>query len=938
MDELEVSNTARSAEWVTTSYNSQNNPSSFYSVGAEEGKGPVVFNPSPPEGATGVSVSLSQLSFDLTFGAPMNYYVRTYPNIGSGSGTNVGNGSYTVSVSGLEHFTTYAWHVNATDGTNWTNKTYTFSTSGLSNFNPANEGWLYRKKISADHTKVAADLTNFPMLIDVTDSDLASHARADGRDILFMDGSGMASKLSHEIERYSGGHLTAWVRLPSLSSTTDTEICLYYGKPAASQQEDATGVWGSNFKMVQHLEETSGAVLDSTSNGISGSPVGGVTQNTNGKINGACYFDGTNDHIDFGDSLDITEGGATWSLWVKLDETRIHRLMGKGSNGILIQWYYGGPIPAGVLEIGNVADWNNRASYTIAQNTSWHYVVGVFDDAVSKYKIYLDGALLAEGTSVSSLPANNGESYVVGTGYVHDFFTKGTIDEVCVSSVARSAAWIRTCYNNQYTPSTFYDMGVEESAGAPVVSDPSPADGAVNVPVSLSQLSFRLTDYQSNLMNYTVSTFPNIGSGSGTNVGNGVYTVPASGLIYSTVYTWQVRVTDGTSWTNETYSFSTQSASMFDPSTQGWQYRRKIVIDHTRVYGNLMSFTLLINMTDSSLGSHARTDGHDILFMNAPGTASKLDHEIELYSSGQLTAWIRVPNLSNTTDTEIYMYYGKLTATSQENAAGVWDSDFRMVQHFNETSGTVGDSTSNGINGIPTGGVTQNAEGKISRAAWFNGVNGYVNFGDVLDITTGGAAWSAWIKFDEAKVHRFIGKGEFGILVQWFRDVEGVCELQAGNIGDWSNRAVYQHAQDTNWHYVAAVFDNATNKYKLYLDGILVTEGPASSLPTDNNADFVIGSGWTNAADGFTKGTIDEVQVSSTARSSAWIRTCYNNQYSPSSFYIMGNEEGAGAPAISDPSPADGAVNVPVSLSQLSFRLTDYQSNLMNYTVSTRFR
>jgi hypothetical protein len=78
----------------------------------------------------------------------------------------------------------------------------------------------------------------------------------------------------------------------------------------------------------------------------------------------------------------------------------------------------------------------------------------------------------------------------------------------------------------------------------PDVSPISPAKGAVNVSTSLSQLSFRLNHPYGQTMNYTVTTTPNIGSGSGTNVGNGIRTVAISGLSPSTTYRWQVTATD----------------------------------------------------------------------------------------------------------------------------------------------------------------------------------------------------------------------------------------------------------------------------------------------------------------------------------------------------------------------------------------------------------
>jgi hypothetical protein len=39
-------------------------------------------------------------------------------------------------------------------------------------FDPFMEGWTCRKQITIDHTKVAGDLTDFPVLISITDASL----------------------------------------------------------------------------------------------------------------------------------------------------------------------------------------------------------------------------------------------------------------------------------------------------------------------------------------------------------------------------------------------------------------------------------------------------------------------------------------------------------------------------------------------------------------------------------------------------------------------------------------------------------------------------------------------------------------------------------------------------------------------------------------------
>jgi len=95
-----------------------------------------------------------------------------------------------------------------------------------------------------------------------------------------------------------------------------------------------------------------------------------------------------------------------------------------------------------------------------------------------------------------------------------------------------------------------------------MISSESPPNGAAGVAVSLSTLSFDLTNFQGNPMNYTVSTMPNTGGGSGINVSDGRYSVPVRGLSYSTTYLWVVNVTDGDLCNATTFTFTTQASQL----------------------------------------------------------------------------------------------------------------------------------------------------------------------------------------------------------------------------------------------------------------------------------------------------------------------------------------------------------------------------------------
>jgi len=96
----------------------------------------------------------------------------------------------------------------------------------------------------------------------------------------------------------------------------------------------------------------------------------------------------------------------------------------------------------------------------------------------------------------------------------------------------------------------------------PIISAPSPGDKAVDVLQTLSELTFTLIDHQGDTLDYTVETFPDIGSDFGTVPSGTPISVSIDPLSYSQVYSWQVNVTDGTHWTNRTFIFRTEYESV----------------------------------------------------------------------------------------------------------------------------------------------------------------------------------------------------------------------------------------------------------------------------------------------------------------------------------------------------------------------------------------
>jgi len=109
-----------------------------------------------------------------------DWSIETSPDVGNNAGTGDSNGSKSCAISGLSFGITYYWYVNATDPSgsgHWNNETFVFTMES----EPGpwwNSDWSFRKNLTIDHTLVAEDLVNFPVLVNITgDSDLSIDAQ-----------------------------------------------------------------------------------------------------------------------------------------------------------------------------------------------------------------------------------------------------------------------------------------------------------------------------------------------------------------------------------------------------------------------------------------------------------------------------------------------------------------------------------------------------------------------------------------------------------------------------------------------------------------------------------------------------------------------------------------------------------------------------------------
>ena len=339
----------------------------------------------------------------------------------------------------------------------------------------------------------------------------------------------------------------------------------------------------------------------------------------------------------------------------------------------------------------------------------------------------------------------------------------------------------------------------------------------------------------------------------------------------------------------------------------GWGYRKLITVSSSKVSGgvNLSSFPIMINTTDASWrvtgsgGNVGQADGGDILFTLVDGT-TKIDHEIESYTSasGALVAWVEIPTLSASSNTQIYIYYGNASSSNEWNISGTWNSNYVAVWHFNND---FGDSTINNNDASNSG--STNTSGIAAGARDFNGSSNYINtnyspsFSSNQDFTI-----SVWTSPDTATGRDLIfgsedADGSPHTEVNWRDDTNIVGfhlrdDANSGSAPDCSNTTV----NNGTFHQITYVHDdNASPSLVTYFDGAALCNNAANNAngahthgcPLFLGASNLCGTG----AQGFLNGQIDEVRISNSLRSAGWIQTSYNSISSPSTFYSVGAEE-----------------------------------------------
>ncbi len=331
--------------------------------------------------------------------------------------------------------------------------------------------FTYYSPIDFDHIAVPSDQTDFPILISLTDARFKTVANSghvqnsSGFDIRPYTSSALSSAYTYELERYnaSTGEVIMWVKIPTLSHTTNTVVYLAYGDSGISTDGSSSSTWSNSFVSVHHLKDgTTLSVVDSAH--ALGTTNHSATA-TSGQIDGAASFVSASSQYAEITAISIGTTGFTFSALVNgtsfpnAYNTPIGvNCSGNGnemyvkSNGKLAMYVQAGP----------TRSYDGTGSHTLSTSTWYHITMTYSASAglVGYVNGASDGTATANGSVTASTSAMIGQDPITASR-----FWNGKLDEVRTASVARSSDWIAIESANQLTPGAVLTLDTEVSIG-----------------------------------------------------------------------------------------------------------------------------------------------------------------------------------------------------------------------------------------------------------------------------------------------------------------------------------------------------------------------------------------------------------------------------------------------------------------------------------------
>jgi len=368
--------------------------------------------------------------------------------------------------------------------------------------------WNNHIKFKIDHSRISEDLYNFPVRVNISSSSGITDLDLSG----FFDEMGELDKkkiaisqdehnqLFVEIQQWDiiNKSIQLWFKIPHLHKDQETFFYLFYdntqidndtyvgtiGSSAAQQ------VWDSNFIAVYHFQETTGQLLDSTSNGLDSIIITNFSesQRTNQGPIGNCYkFEGAQsitmpnvsnfrpNEISIEVLCKISAGNVDWA--------RIIDRMYYPYYGYALGINTTGKVYFHMIDTAVVS--NAIASSIITEGDGkWHNYGSSFDKSLTSNncRIVVDATLDSNKTTHLNIRNYEWEHLMFGYGWIHKSYYKGEMCEVRLSNVPRSDNWlITTKYSNNDELFTYYPPNEQYSISGQTTRTGSPISASIRL-------------------------------------------------------------------------------------------------------------------------------------------------------------------------------------------------------------------------------------------------------------------------------------------------------------------------------------------------------------------------------------------------------------------------------------------------------------------------
>ena len=345
----------------------------------------------------------------------------------------------------------------------------------------------------------------------------------------------------------------------------------------------------------------------------------------------------------------------------------------------------------------------------------------------------------------------------------------------------------------------------------------------------------------------------------------------------------------------------------------GWGRSCELQIQASKIDATLAYFPVLFEysnlpteMFDADGSYPGLEGGGDIRFSSNESGSTQLACEIVSFhidntpTNGYAEIWVEVPSISSSVTTSIWVWYNKAAESQPAEGATYgkhdnWDDGggdyFKLVQHMDGTGTTLTDSTgySNDATKSASTEPAESAAGQIRECQSFDGGGAGDDFVTVeshasLDFTTA-ITMEAWCYLTSAapQYHKIIAKQKdvtYPYQFDFGSATTDQIRFQLGTVND--TLSTDDIPQDT-WTYIVGTYDQSD--LRLYINGFQDTTAPDTAAMQTSTTQFLIGG--RPAPSYFTMpGLIDEVRLSNTPRSAAWIKACWYNQDAPGEFAL----------------------------------------------------